>query len=133
MPNTSPRRVLNQRLDMVAPRTSAVRPVPSPTTPPHSAQSCQSECSARIAPPSPATIRPNAVSTTARTLYRSMKAAAKGAIAPNRIRRNANGPEMLLRLQPYSVCNGRISTPGMPTAAAVDNMTAKVTAATTQA
>ena len=41
MPTTSPRRAANQRAAIVAPRTSAVMPVPSPITTPHSNTNCQ--------------------------------------------------------------------------------------------
>ena len=41
MPTTRPRRATNQRAAIVAPSTSAVMPVPSPITTPHSSISCQ--------------------------------------------------------------------------------------------
>ena len=41
IPTTRPRRAVNQRAAMVAPRTSAVIPVPMPITTPHSSINCQ--------------------------------------------------------------------------------------------
>ena len=41
IPTTSPRRAENQRVAMVAPSTSAVMPVPTPITTPHSSINCQ--------------------------------------------------------------------------------------------
>ena len=41
MPTTRPRRATNQRAAIVAPSTSAVMPVPSPITTPHSSIRCQ--------------------------------------------------------------------------------------------
>ena len=41
MPTTRPRRATNQRAAIVAPSTSAVMPVPSPITTPHSSTNCQ--------------------------------------------------------------------------------------------
>ncbi|MNW05236.1 hypothetical protein D3C71_2014540 [compost metagenome] len=41
-PTTSPRRLSNQRVATVAPSTSAVMPVPTPSTTPQIATRCQS-------------------------------------------------------------------------------------------
>ena len=66
MPSTSPRRAVNQRVATIALSTSAVMPVPTPTTIPHSATSCQSRLIAS-ASNKPETISAIAASTTRRT------------------------------------------------------------------
>ena len=50
---------------------------------------------------------------------------------PNSIRRSANAPEIAVTGQPNSVRSGNSITPGTPSAADVDSITRKVTAAIT--
>ena len=57
IPTTRPRRALNQRAATVAPRTSAVIPVPMPITTPHSNSKCQTFVMASEAKSAEATIR----------------------------------------------------------------------------
>ncbi len=66
MPTTRPRRATNQRVAMIAPSTSAVMPVPMPTTIPHSTTRCHT-CVIVSASSSPDTMKPIAAMTTRRT------------------------------------------------------------------
>ena len=62
-PVTTPRRLTNQRPAMVATKTSAIDPVPSPTSTPHSRTSCQLAVMT-TASPLPAAMSSSAVATT---------------------------------------------------------------------
>ena len=64
-PTARPRRAENQRVATVAPSTSAVMPVPRPTTTPHDSTNCQTT-PIKIVPMMPATISATAKPTTAR-------------------------------------------------------------------
>jgi hypothetical protein len=130
-PTISPRRELNQRNETVAASTNAVKPVPTPTTSPHSNSSCQSWFMASDRA-NPLPIRPNAHSVTLRMPKRLMNAAANGPMSPNSTRRVARAEEIAAVDQPNSRCSGSSSTPGAPTAAAVTSMVRKVVATTTQ-
>ena len=66
MPTTRPRRPTNQRVATVAPRTSAVMPVPNPTTKPQSRTSCHT-CVMNSDSTRPPTMRVSADTTTLRT------------------------------------------------------------------
>ena len=68
-------------------------PVPIPTTTPHRATSSQT-CVMAIEARMPATIIATAETTTGRTPKRLMKAAANGAIRPNRASRTARATEI---------------------------------------
>ena len=131
MPTTSPRRAENQRVATVAPSTSAVSPVPTPTTTPQSRMSCQTRLIASEAR-SPAAMMASAISTIRRTPKRFMKAAANGPSTPNSASRIASAEEISAVCQPNSSWRGTMNTPGAPTAPAVTSMVRKVTAATTQ-
>ncbi len=78
---TRPRRLVNHRVAMVAPRTFAVAPVEMPIMTPQVNQSCHTTVIC-VASASPVTIIANAVPTMVRTPYRSMTAAANGATIP---------------------------------------------------
>ena len=59
-PSTSPRRRSNQRVATTAPSTTAVRPVPNPSSSPHKATRCQTS-DMRVANNSPKATRIMAV------------------------------------------------------------------------
>ncbi len=81
MPETRPRRATNQRPVTVATSDSAIEPVPSPTSTPHSRISCQLVVMKTVSPlPSATTSR--AHRTTRRMPNRSISAAANGAVSP---------------------------------------------------
>ena len=109
----------------------AVRPVPTPTTTPHSKMSCQSFVIASDVN-SPAAISVSAQTMTRRTPKQFMKAAAKGPNNPNSKMRSASADEICASSQPNSCSSGTIITPGVPMAAAVTSSVRKVTATTTQ-
>ena len=78
---TSPRRATNQRLAIIAPKTSAIDPVPSPTSTPQQATSCQLRVISVVSA-EPAAMTTSAQITTRRMPKRSISAAANGAISP---------------------------------------------------
>ena len=81
MPETSPRRATNQRPVTVATSASAIDPVPSPTSTPHSRTSCQDAVMNTVSP-LPAATTSSATVTTRRMPKRSISAAANGAVSP---------------------------------------------------
>ena len=131
MPTTRPRRALNQRVATVALNTSAVMPVPKPTTTPHSRINCQilvmPSDSSRLA----VTIEIEIIATLRRP-KRLSSAAANGAISPNSIRRIETAVEISAVVQPNSFCSGRMNTPGAAPAPALTSAVRKVTATITQ-
>ncbi|GIL40977.1 hypothetical protein TMPK1_32140 [Rhodospirillales bacterium TMPK1] len=122
---------LNQRVATVAANTSAVRPVPTPSTIPQVKTNCQRcvICSDRIRPDA---IISSAIVTTRRTPKRFMNDAANGPSRPNNNMRTASAAEMSAALQPNSRCSGTINTPGAPTAPAVTSKVRKVATTTAQ-
>ncbi len=130
-PTTRPRRAVNQRLATMAPRTSAVRPVPAPSSTPQSRNSCHS-CVTRVASASDTAMKTEAVTMTRRRPKRVMNIAANGPIRPKSTKRTANTDESCSVLQPNSLLSGGNMAPGRPSAAEVVSMAMKVTAATTQ-
>ena len=80
-PVTTPRCRTNQRLATIAPKTSAIAPVPTPTGTPQRSQSCQAEVISRVSP-APAETSTSAQATTRRMPKRSISAAANGAVRP---------------------------------------------------
>lgn len=80
-PVTRPRWRTNQRSTTVAANTSAIDPVPSPTSTPQKSSSCQLAVISTVSP-LPAAISSRATATTRRMPKRSMSAAAKGAVRP---------------------------------------------------
>ena len=80
-PTTTPRCLTNQRLAMIAPKTRASDPVPTPIAKPHSSHSCQASVITRVSP-DPTATRSNEAATTRRTPNLSISAAAKGAVRP---------------------------------------------------
>ena len=108
-----------------------VEPVPTPTMTPQKRTICQTDVMVK-AESRPTTIIEMAMSTIRRTPYRSMKAAAKGAMSPKSSRRMASALEICAVSQPNSFVSGRMSAPGTPTAPEVASAVRKVTATTTQ-
>src|SRR5258706_155769 len=106
IPMIRPRRLVNQRVAIVAPSTLAVAPVERPIITPHVNQSCHTAV-ILVAKARPITINARAVPTTVRTPYLSMTAAANGAAIPYSRTRSARAPEMAPRSQPNSVLSGR--------------------------
>ena len=80
-PVTRPRWRTNHRLAMIAPKTSAMAPVPTPTGTPHRNHSCQADVITRVSP-APAETIASAIATTRRMPKRSIRAAANGAVRP---------------------------------------------------
>ena len=81
MPITSPRLATNQRLAIVAAKTIAIEPVPSPISRPQVKKSSQ-PWSTKVVRPLPAATRTRAMLVTLRIPNRSIRAAANGAITP---------------------------------------------------
>ena len=81
MPETRPRRATNQRPVTVATSDSAIEPVPSPTSTPHSRISCQLVVMKTVSP-LPSATTSSAHMTTRRMPKRSISAAANGAVSP---------------------------------------------------
>ena len=130
-PTISPRRAVNHRVATVAPSTSAVMPVPTPTTTPQSSISCQSSVMTSD-PPMPSAISTSAVATTRRSPKTFIVAAANGPSSPKSSSRIASAEEICSVVQPNSERSGAISTPADPMAPAVASMVRNVTPATTQ-
>ena len=80
-PVTSPRCFTNHRLATIAPKTSAIAPVPTPIGMPQRNHSCHAEVITRVSP-APAATMVSAIATTRRMPSRSIRAAAKGAVSP---------------------------------------------------
>jgi hypothetical protein len=131
-PTTSPRFSVNQRLATIAPSTSAVSPVPQPSTRPHSKNSCQS-CVMPVASTIAAAMKPAAVIMMRRKPKRAMKTAANGPSRPNSAKRTANTDDNSSVDQPNSCDSGRNMAPGRPSAAEVVSIAKKVTPAMTHA
>ena len=81
MPVTRPRRATNQRLAIVAAKTMAIEPVPSPISRPQVRISCQPWVT-KMDSPLPAATSSRAKLVTWRMPKRSISAAANGAISP---------------------------------------------------
>ena len=111
MPITRPRRATNHRLAMVAAKTMAIEPVPSPISSPQVSTSCQPWVT-KMVNPLPAATRSSAKLVTWRMPKRSIRAAANGAIRPYRIRLTLTALDIRVRGQPNSSSSGTISTPG---------------------
>ena len=129
---TSPRRRTNQRLATMAANTSAIDPVPSPISTPHSRTSCQLLVTPTLRP-LPAAISSRATLVTARTPNRSMRAAANGAVSPNSTRLTPTASETRPRDQPNSSSSGTMSTPGAARKPAAHKRATKATPAATHA
>jgi hypothetical protein len=74
----------------------------------------------------------SADSVTLRNPKRLCRAAANGAISPNRMKRIDSAEEISAADQPNSFCNGTMNTPGAPTVPAVITAVRKVTPTVTQ-
>ena len=110
-PITNPRRCTNQRLATLAANTSAIEPVPMPTTTPHSSTRCHGSVINTVAA-APLPIIVSAAITTRRMPKRSIKAAANGAVSPYSKTFTDTAREICARLQPNAVSSGTISTEG---------------------
>ena len=131
-PTTRPRWAVNQRLATMAPSTSAVKPVPQPSTNPHSTNSCHS-CVTAEASAIALAISVADVTMMRRSPKRPTKMAANGPSRPNRAKRTANTEDSWSVVQPNSLDRGLSMTPGRPSAADVVSIAKNVTAAMTQA
>ena len=129
---TRPRRLLNQRLAMMEASTSAVTPLPLPTTTPHSSTSCHGSHIKGVSATPDDTIT-SATAMVRRRPNRSMIAAANGPARPYSRMLTATAKLMVARDQPNSASNGTISTPGTERMPAATSSTRKVQAATVQA
>ncbi len=129
MPITRPRRATNQRLAMVAAKTRAIDPVPTPTSRPQVISSCHPDWT-KIVSPLPAATRTSATLTTLRIPNRSISAAANGAITPYKIRFTLTAADMTVRGQPNSSCRGIIKTPGAARKPAAPSKATNATTAT---
>jgi hypothetical protein len=132
MPVTRPRRRTNQRCATVAANTSAIEPVPSPTSTPQSSTSCQLAWTKTVSP-EPTAISSSAHVVTRRMPNRSIRAAANGAVSPNSTRFTPTASDSVPRLQPNSSCSGTMSTPGAARNPAAPSSATNATPATTQA
>ena len=132
MPVTRPRRATNQRLAMVAAKTMAIEPVPSPISTPQVSTSCQPDVT-KIVSPLPAATSSRAKLVTWRMPKRSISAAANGAISPYRIRLTLTALDISVRDQPNSCSIGTISTPGAARKPAAPTSATNATTATGQA
>jgi hypothetical protein len=109
-PVTSPRRVWNQRFATMEPSTSAIAPVPTPTSRPQRIHSCHGAV-IQMVNPEPRLTRTNATDRTRRMPKRSMRAAANGAVTPKSTRLTVTAPEVVVLDQPNVASNGSISAP----------------------
>ena len=132
MPITRPRLLTNQVLAMVAAKTSAMDPVPSPISSPQVSRICQDSLTSTVRA-LPAPISTSATDVTMRTPKRSIRAAAKGAVRPKSTRLMLTAAESTVVDQPNSLCSGTISTPGAARKPAAPTSARKATAATIQA
>ena len=132
IPMTRPRLFANQVLAMVAAKTSAMDPVPSPMSSPQVSRICQ-DCVTSTVSALPAAISTSATAVTARMPKRSIRAAAKGAVRPKSTRLMLTAAESTVVDQPNSFCSGTISTPGAARKPAAPTRARKATAATIQA
>ncbi len=132
MPMTRPRLLANQVLAMVAANTRAMEPVPRPISSPQVSRICQDWFTKTVnADPSP--MRHRASEVTFLMPKRSMRAAANGAVKPNKTRLMLTAKERIVVDQPNSSCNGTMSTPGAARKPAAPTSARKATAATIQA
>ena len=106
-------------------------PVPMPTTTPHSSINCQNFVIRSESIRAESTTN-SARRVTLRTPKRLCRAAAKGAINPNRMKRIDSAEDISAVVQPNSFFSGTIKTPGAPTVPAVIKAVRKVTATTAQ-
>ncbi len=117
---------------MVAPSTSVVTPVPSPTAMPQLKMSCHGSVISVLA----ATLAESRAS--ARRMVRRMpicciSAAANGPISPNSTMLMEMAKEMVVRLQPNASSSGTMSTLGVARMPTPVSSVTKMTAATIQA
>ncbi len=132
IPVTRPRRRTNQRCATVAANTRAIDPVPRPISTPQVSTSCQLAATKTVSP-DPAAISSSAAVVTRRIPKRSMRAAANGAVRPNRTRFTPTASESVPRDQPNSSWSGTIRTPGAARKPAAPSRATNATAATGQA
>ncbi len=122
----------NHRFATIAPRTSAIAPVPMPMSRPQSSQSCHGAVITVVRPLATPTTT-SELATVRRTPHRSITAAANGAVRPYRTRLRLTAPEVVARDQPNSDSTGSRSTPVEERKAAAATRAPRVTAAMSQA
>ena len=122
----------NHRFAIVAAKTKAIEPVPTPTTTPHKPIKCHGFV-IKIVENAPIPTVVSAVITTRRIPKRSINAAAKGAVRPNNRTLIATASEISSRDQPKDSSSGTIKTEGADLKPAVANRVKKVTPAANQA
>ncbi len=132
MPITRPRLLANQVLAMVAAKTSAMDPVPSPISSPQVSRICQDWFTSTVSA-LPAPISTSATDVTARMPNRSISAAANGAVRPKSTRLMLTAADSTVVDQPNSSCSGTIRTPGAARKPAAPTRARNATAATIQA
>ena len=111
MPMTRPLRLMNQRLAIFAAKTSAMDPVPRPTTTPHESINCHG-LEMKVVKKDPRLTAVRAEITTLRTVKRSIKAAANGAVRPNKSTLMLIAAETVDLDQPKASWSGMINTDG---------------------
>ena len=116
---------------MVAAKTSAMDPAPTPTPIPHSAHKCHG-CVIKIVELELIATTESADITTLRTVNRSIKAAANGATSPKSNTLIATAAEICERDQPNASSSGTIRTEGADLNPAVAISVKKVTATAIQ-
>ena len=127
-----PRLATNQRFAIVAANTSAIEPVPIPTTTPHKPIKCHGFV-IKIVENAPMPTVVSAVITTRRIPKRSISAAANGAVSPNRRTFIATASEISSRDQPKDSSSGTIKTEGADLNPAVATRVRNVTPAANHA
>ena len=130
-PTTIPFLSTNQRLAIVAAKTSAIDPAPVPTPIPQSAHKCHG-CVIKIVEDELIATTMRADITTLRTVNRSMSAAANGATKPKSSTLIDTAKETCERDHPKASSSGTISTEGADLNPAVAIKVKKVTVAAIQ-
>ena len=126
-PTTIPFRATNQRFAIVAAKTSAIEPAPTPTPMPHNAHKCHG-CEINTVELELSATTASADITTLRTVKRSIRAAANGATKPKSSTLIATAAEICERDQPKASSSGTIKTDGADLNPAVAISVKKVTA-----
>ena len=129
---TRPRRATNQRLATVEAKTVAMQPDPTPTTTPHSRNSCHGSVM-RVVPRAPRAITTSATTVTRRRPYFACRAAANGPMKPNSSRLMLTAMPTVARLHPNSSRSGSIRMPGVDRKPAAPSSVTKDAAKTTHA
>ena len=129
---TRPRRATNQRLATVEANTVAMQPEPTPTTTPHSRNSCHGSV-IRVVPRAPSEMTARATTVTRRSPYFACSAAANGPMKPNSSRLMLTAVPTVARLQPNSSRSGSMRMPGVERKPAAPSSVTNDAAKTTHA